>query len=140
MFVMRHAALPFGGSSHCLRCSQTLNCSSASPPALLIVQFKYLVASMLLIGPSQILFAGLLDSMRSESFSRDLRRFDQCGPFVDLALDEFLEIFGRPALGCNQNGAELPQAFLGRRSAHRGDSGIAATVALWSFCTIAAGV
>ena len=72
-----------------LKCTRrALECRS--PPALLIVQFKYLVASMLLIGPSQILFAGLLDSMRSESFSRDLRRFDQCGPFVDLALDEFL--------------------------------------------------
>jgi len=29
---------------------------------------------------------------------------------LDLALNKFLEIFGRPALGRNQNGAELLQA------------------------------
>ena len=63
-------------------------------------------------------------AMRSESLSLDVCRFDQSGPFVDLALDEFLEIFGRPALGRNQNGAELLQSLLGRTSAHRNDSGI----------------
>jgi hypothetical protein len=50
--------------------------------------------------------------MRSDSFSLDVRRFDQRGPFLDLALNKFLEIFGRPALGRNQNGAELRQAHL----------------------------
>src|SRR6516225_2372502 len=48
--------------------------------------------------------------MRSDSFSLDVRRFDQRGPFLDLALNKFLEIFGRPALGRNQNGAVL-QAY-----------------------------
>ena len=48
--------------------------------------------------------------MRSDSFSLDVRRFDQRGPFLDLALNKFLEIFGRLALGRNQNGAELLQA------------------------------
>ena len=43
--------------------------------------------------------------MRPDSFSLDVRRFDQRGPFLDLALNKFLEIFGRPALGRNQNGA-----------------------------------
>ena len=45
--------------------------------------------------------------MRSESFSLKVRRSDQRGPFLDLTLDKFLEISGRPALGRNQNGAEL---------------------------------
>src|SRR5262249_1857290 len=48
--------------------------------------------------------------MRSDLFSLDVRRFDQRGPFLDLALNKFLEIFGRPAIGRNQNGAELLQA------------------------------
>ena len=52
--------------------------------------------------------------MRSDSFSLDVRRFDQRGPFLDLALNKFLEIFGRPALGRNQNGAKLLQALAGR--------------------------
>src|SRR5262249_52267324 len=34
----------------------------------------------------------------------------QRGPFLNLALNKFLEIFGRLALGRNQNGAELLQA------------------------------
>ena len=48
--------------------------------------------------------------MRSDSFSLDVRRFDQRGPFLDLALNKLLEIFGRLALGRNQNGAGLRQA------------------------------
>src|SRR5262249_36848490 len=82
-------------------------------------------------GPSQILFAGLLDFLRSESFSRDLRRFDQCGPFVDLALDEYS--------GDLRSGATKTELNSLRRSSVAGAL-IAATVALWSFCTIAAGV
>jgi len=39
---------------------------------------------------------------------------DQRGLFLDLSLNKFLEIFGRPALGRNQNGAELLQALPGR--------------------------
>ena len=45
--------------------------------------------------------------MRSDSFSLDVRGFDQRGPFLDLALNKSFEIFGRPAIGRNQNGAEL---------------------------------
>jgi hypothetical protein len=42
---------------------------------------------------------------------------DQRGLFLDLSLNKFLEIFGRPALGRNQNGAELLQALPGRETA-----------------------
>jgi hypothetical protein len=65
---------------------------------------------MLLIRTTAKFLSGLLDSMRSESFGLDVRRLDQGRPFLDLALDKFLEIFGRPALGRNQNGAVL-QAY-----------------------------
>src|SRR6516165_747583 len=58
-------------------------------------------------GSSQILFQRPARFMRSDSFSLDVRRFDQRGPFLDLALNKSLEIFGPPALGRNQNGAEL---------------------------------
>ena len=52
--------------------------------------------------------------MRSDSFRLDVRGFDRRGPFLGLALNKFLEIFGRLALGRNQNGAELLQALPGR--------------------------
>jgi hypothetical protein len=47
------------------------------------------------------------------SVVRDLTEEDlkDRGPFLDFALNKFLEIFGRPALGRNQNGAKLLQAL-----------------------------
>src|SRR6266436_4531530 len=61
---------PFGGSSHCLRCSQTLNCSSAPAHALSIVQFKYRCCMNVAHKARRKFFFGNL--LRSESLSLDV--------------------------------------------------------------------
>jgi hypothetical protein len=33
--------------------------------------------------------------MQLDSFNRHIRLFDQCSPFLNFVLDEFLKIFGR---------------------------------------------
>jgi hypothetical protein len=91
---VRHAAFPLGVVWATLMQWRCLNCTTESA------------------GPSQILFQQPARFMRSDSFSLDVRHFDQRGPFLDLALNKFLEIFGRSALGRNQNGAGLLQAYL----------------------------
>src|SRR6516162_5128142 len=71
---MRHAALPLGVVRATLMQRLCLNCTTESA------------------GQSQVLFHSAL--MFAALIS--------CDPFLDLALNKFLEIFGRPALGQNK--------------------------------------
>src|SRR6516165_9342463 len=82
-----------------------------------------IAVAMLLIRTAAKFLSGLLDPMRLESFGLDVRRFDQGRPLLDLALDKFLEIFGRPALGRHQYGSELLHPLLGCRIADCSNSG-----------------
>src|SRR5262249_872435 len=68
VFVVRHAAVLPGGSLHCLRRSQTLNCARALSRATTSRTLNRTIqVSLLLMRTVAILFsAGLLDSMRSE--------------------------------------------------------------------------
>src|SRR5260370_19705527 len=49
---------------------------------------------------------------------------DRLGPCRYLVCEEFLQIFGRPAVGCDQIGVDLFHLFLGRRSVHRRERGV----------------
>ncbi len=49
---------------------------------------------------------------------------DCFGPPGDLAREKFLQIFGRPAVGCDQIAADLLHLFLGRQTVHCRDRGI----------------
>src|SRR6516225_4088745 len=46
---------------------------------------------------------------------------DRTGPFLDLTLDEFLQIFGRPAFGCDHAHDEFLEALLDRTIVDGGD-------------------
>src|SRR6266568_8926416 len=51
-------------------------------------------------------------------------RLDRAGPFLDLALDELLQVLGRPALGRGHARAQLLEPLLHERRFHRCDGGI----------------
>jgi len=50
--------------------------------------------------------------------------FDRPSPFIDLALDEIAQVFGRPALGSNQIDPHLVEPGAYSRRIHRLDRGI----------------
>ena len=61
--------------------------------------------------------------MRTSICSRT-RCFDRPSPFIDLALDEIAQVFGRPALGSNQIDPHLVEPGAYSRRIHRLDRGI----------------
>ena len=56
--------------------------------------------------------------MRPDSFSLDVRRFDQRGPFLHFALNKFLEIFGATCARAQPKWSQTPS---GARRSREGD-------------------
>src|SRR5262249_14380353 len=114
-----------------LKCTRrALACQS--PPALLIVQFKYLVASMLL-RPKFFSPACWIPCGRSHSAAISAALISAAHLSISLWMNSWRYS------GDLRSGATKTEPNSFRRSSVAGAL-IAATVALWSFCTIVAGV
>src|SRR5437868_4363678 len=58
------------------------------------------------------------------SIHRQTTRLDWNGPLLDFALDEFLQVLRRPALGFDHSCTDLLQALLHRWRFHRLEGGV----------------